>query len=126
MIKRLWAANKADMMTDMLMSYLGVVFAYAGPFFLRKILSELDNEQITRRNRSNAYLYAFLAFVFTLLKVTLLHGLLLCVLNEDCHTESNRPLTIMGRQAPGGPRADGVDGGDLCEGTEEEGLLWCH
>ncbi|KZP20527.1 multidrug resistance-associated ABC transporter [Athelia psychrophila] len=67
-IKRLWAANKADMMTDMLMSYLGVVFAYAGPFFLRKILSELDNEQITQRNRSNAYLYAFLAFVFTLLK----------------------------------------------------------
>ncbi|KZP20510.1 hypothetical protein FIBSPDRAFT_932199 [Athelia psychrophila] len=68
LIKRLWAANKADMMTDMLLTYLGVVFSYAGPFFLRKILSELDNEQITQRDRSNAYLYAFLAFVFTLLK----------------------------------------------------------
>lgn len=84
MIKRLWAANKADMMTDMLLTYLGVVFSYAGPFFLRKILSELDNEQITQRDRSNAYLYAFLAFVFTLLKVLAIWiSSYACISNEN-------------------------------------------
>lgn len=77
MLTRLWAANKADMAADVLLTCLGVLAAYAGPFFLRRILSELDGAQITQRNRSNAYLYAFLAFVCTLLKVRLevQHGL---------------------------------------------------
>ncbi|KAF7979956.1 hypothetical protein HWV62_40400 [Athelia sp. TMB] len=68
-LKRIWAANKYDMILDMVMTCVGVVFSYAGPFYLRKILDQLDHEDITKEERSNAYLYAFLAFVFTLLKL---------------------------------------------------------
>ena len=69
MLKRIWAANKYDLMLDWLFTCVGVVFNYGGPFYLRKILDQLDHEDITRAERSNAYLYAFLAFVFTILKV---------------------------------------------------------
>ncbi|KAF7974527.1 hypothetical protein HWV62_11990 [Athelia sp. TMB] len=68
LLKRIWAANKYDMMLDMSLTCLGVVFSYAGPFYLRKLLDQVDHEDITTEERSNAYLYAFLAFVFRLLK----------------------------------------------------------
>ncbi|KAF7982635.1 hypothetical protein HWV62_27065 [Athelia sp. TMB] len=67
-LERVWAANKFDMMIDLSLTCVGVVFSYAGPFYLRKILSQLDHEDITKEERSSAYLYAFLAFVFALLK----------------------------------------------------------
>ena len=57
------------MMLDMSLTCVGVVFSYAGPFYLRKLLDQVDHEDITKEERSNAYLYAFLAFVSRLLKV---------------------------------------------------------
>lgn len=57
------------MILDMVLTCVGAVLSYAGPFYLRKILDQLDHEDITKEERSTAYLYAFLAFVFTLLKV---------------------------------------------------------
>ncbi|EGN91771.1 hypothetical protein SERLA73DRAFT_157398 [Serpula lacrymans var. lacrymans S7.3] len=57
LLRRLWASNSLDLI---------VVFNYAGPFFLRRILDAIDNP--SPENRSRAYIYAFLAFLCTVMK----------------------------------------------------------
>ncbi|KAF9447375.1 hypothetical protein P691DRAFT_782489 [Macrolepiota fuliginosa MF-IS2] len=59
LLRRLWAANSFDLMT---------IFNYANPFFLKRILDEIDHGNPTRANKSKAYVYAFLAFACTLAK----------------------------------------------------------
>jgi len=64
---KLWTANSGDMIWDFLLTLVSVTFTYAGPFFLQRILSAIDNP--TPENRAKAYIYAFAAFFTTLLKV---------------------------------------------------------
>jgi hypothetical protein len=86
---RLWAANSRDILADFLLTYVSVILTYAAPFFLRsvhplllvivdgnalsfkpsKILSSLEKPNTTREDRSNAYVFAVLTFICTLLKV---------------------------------------------------------
>ncbi|EKM76533.1 hypothetical protein AGABI1DRAFT_122491 [Agaricus bisporus var. burnettii JB137-S8] len=68
LLRRLWAANSLDLILDFLLAVVSVFFNYASPFFLNRILSEIDNKDISRANRSRAYKYAILAFICTVAK----------------------------------------------------------
>lgn len=69
LLRRLWATNSLDLILDFLITYLSVVFNYAGPFFLKRILDSLDATQNpTPEKRAQAFIFAFLAFLSTLCK----------------------------------------------------------
>jgi len=64
---KLWAVNSSDMIWDFVLTLFGVTLAYAGPFFLYRILTTIDGP--APEDRAKAYVYAFAAFLATLLKV---------------------------------------------------------
>lgn len=66
LLRRLWAANSQDLLLDFFLTYVSVIFTYASPFFLKRILDTIGLPDA--ENRSQAYIYAFLAFLCTLLK----------------------------------------------------------
>lgn len=71
LLRWLWAANSQDLILDFVLTYVSVIFNYLGPFFLKRILDSLDirdgeDEQTRARKISQAYIYAFLAFLSTL------------------------------------------------------------
>lgn len=66
LLRWLWAANSLDLILDFSLTFVSVVFNYLGPFFLKRILDSLgrtDNEQERVERISQAYIYAFLAFL---------------------------------------------------------------
>jgi hypothetical protein len=65
---KLWTANSSDMIWDFFLTLISVTLTYAGPFFLQRILSAIDKP--TPDNHAKAYIYAFAAFLTTLLKVS--------------------------------------------------------
>lgn len=70
--RRLFAANSRDLLLDFSLTYLSVIFNYAGPFFLKKILDALDpKKHPTAEERALAFVWAILAFLSTLCKVRL-------------------------------------------------------
>ncbi|KAF8502966.1 ABC transporter type 1, transmembrane domain-containing protein [Gautieria morchelliformis] len=76
LLRRLWAVNAMDMVIDFVLMLVSVIFNYARPFFLKRILDSLDpaNEN-NPEARAQGYIYAFLAF-FSLLcraEVDILH-----------------------------------------------------
>ncbi|KAH9922425.1 multidrug resistance-associated ABC transporter [Fomitopsis serialis] len=69
LLRRLWAANSLDLILDFVLTYVSVVFNYASPFFLKRILDSLDvHQHPTPEKRALAYIYAVLAFLSTLCK----------------------------------------------------------
>ncbi|KAG1837297.1 hypothetical protein F4604DRAFT_1843943 [Suillus subluteus] len=66
LLRHLWAANSQDLLLDFGLTYVSVIFTYASPFFLKRILDAIDDP--TAENRSQAYIYALLAFLCTMLK----------------------------------------------------------
>ncbi|KAI1792466.1 multidrug resistance-associated ABC transporter [Ganoderma leucocontextum] len=70
LFSRLWRANALDLVLDFVLTYLSVVFNYASPFFLKRILDALDvtNGPPDPEKRALAFLYAFLAFVSAMCK----------------------------------------------------------
>ncbi|KAI0945816.1 hypothetical protein AcV7_009953 [Taiwanofungus camphoratus] len=69
LIRRLWAANSLDLILDFILTYVSVIFNYASPFFLKRILDSLDTRETpSPERRALAYIYAFLAFLSTLCK----------------------------------------------------------
>lgn len=71
LLRWLWTANSLDLILDFVLTYVSVIFNYLGPFFLKRILDSLDvredeDEQTRVRKVSQAYIYAFLAFLCTL------------------------------------------------------------
>ncbi|GLB44359.1 putative ABC transporter transmembrane region [Lyophyllum shimeji] len=68
LLGRLWAANSLDLLLDFLLTFVSVIFNYAGPFFLKRILDSIALETPTPESRARAYIYAFLAFVCSLCK----------------------------------------------------------
>ncbi|WVF67988.1 hypothetical protein IAT40_002750 [Kwoniella sp. CBS 6097] len=65
--------NKLDLLLDAGLTMIAVVFNYAGPYFLKKILEGLDIK--SPEAMSQAYIYAILAFLASVFKalVDLLH-----------------------------------------------------
>ncbi|KAF7297249.1 hypothetical protein MIND_00958000 [Mycena indigotica] len=68
LFKRIWAANSLDIIMDFLLTLLSVVFTYAGPFFLKRILDAVDTENETEKDKGKAYIYAMLMFVCSVAK----------------------------------------------------------
>ncbi|KAF9231441.1 hypothetical protein BU15DRAFT_90912 [Melanogaster broomeanus] len=62
----LFAASSLDLVCDFLLTIVTIVFTYASPYFLRRILESIDNP--SPESRSQAYIYAFLAFFCALIK----------------------------------------------------------
>ncbi|KIM25383.1 hypothetical protein M408DRAFT_210000 [Serendipita vermifera MAFF 305830] len=66
LLRRIWTANALDLLMDGLLTLVSVVFNYAGPFFLKRILdaiSEPSPEAIAQ-----AYVYATLTLFCSLVK----------------------------------------------------------
>ena len=61
-------ANSLDLILDFVLTYVSVVFNYAGPFFLKRILDALDGKEPNPEKRAIAFIYAFLAFASSLAK----------------------------------------------------------
>ncbi|KAF9555963.1 multidrug resistance-associated ABC transporter [Agrocybe pediades] len=68
LLRRLWAANSLDLILDFSLTVVSVIFNYAGPFFLKRILDLIDLENPTPESRTRAYIYACLAFLCSILK----------------------------------------------------------
>ncbi|KAL1748165.1 hypothetical protein HDZ31DRAFT_30137 [Schizophyllum fasciatum] len=68
LLQRIFWANSLDLIMDGVGQYFSVVFNYAGPFFLKKILDAVNNADASHEQRSLAYIYALLAFCCTLMK----------------------------------------------------------
>ncbi|PIL29150.1 ATP-binding cassette transporter [Ganoderma sinense ZZ0214-1] len=70
LFSRLWRANALDLVLDFVLTYVSVVFNYASPFFLKRILDALDTDQgpPSPERRALAFLYAFLAFMSAMCK----------------------------------------------------------
>ncbi|KXN90438.1 ATP-dependent bile acid permease [Leucoagaricus sp. SymC.cos] len=49
---------------DFTFTLVSVVFNYAGPFFLKQILDEINHETTSRASRSKAYVYAFFCTLY--------------------------------------------------------------
>ncbi|KAK8850432.1 hypothetical protein IAR55_004350 [Kwoniella newhampshirensis] len=65
-LRRIFLANTLDVALDIALTILGVVFNYAGPFFLKRVLDGLSTR--TPEAMSKAYIYAFLAFLASVSK----------------------------------------------------------
>ncbi|KAI0030294.1 multidrug resistance-associated ABC transporter [Vararia minispora EC-137] len=63
---RILAANSFDILMDFVGSYAAVVFDYARPYFLRRILDAIDHP--SSESRSKAYVFAILMFLSQLAK----------------------------------------------------------
>ena len=84
LIKTIWKANSLDITLDFLLTLVSVICNYSGPFFLKRILdavSQLDKADLStpsnfwstfflnaREVRAQAYVYALLAFLVSILK----------------------------------------------------------
>ncbi|KAA1467006.1 P-loop containing nucleoside triphosphate hydrolase protein [Dentipellis sp. KUC8613] len=64
LLLRLWKANSLDIILDIVLTLVSVVLNYASPFFLKRILDAIDHP--SPQSRSQAYIYAFLAFICTI------------------------------------------------------------
>ncbi|KAJ7057949.1 hypothetical protein C8F01DRAFT_1210797 [Mycena amicta] len=68
LFRRIWAANSFDIIMDFLLTLCSVVFNYAGPFFLKRILDAVDTENETEKDKGQAYIYAILMFICSVAK----------------------------------------------------------
>ncbi|KAJ7208590.1 hypothetical protein GGX14DRAFT_551298 [Mycena pura] len=68
LIQRLWVANSLDIILDVILTIVAVIFNYAGPFFLKRILDSIDKRAPTRRDTGTAYMYAGLMLLCAVAK----------------------------------------------------------
>ncbi|KAF8150500.1 multidrug resistance-associated ABC transporter [Mycena galopus ATCC 62051] len=68
LLMRLWAANSSDMIGDFIFTLTSVMFNYAGPFFLKRILDAVDTTNESENDKGKAYIYAILMFICSVCK----------------------------------------------------------
>ncbi|KAF8144221.1 ABC transporter type 1, transmembrane domain-containing protein, partial [Mycena galopus ATCC 62051] len=69
LLQKLWVANSLDLMFVFRIPLtLSVLFNYAGPLFLKRILDAIDTPTPTRRDKGTAYIYALLMLICAVLK----------------------------------------------------------
>ncbi|KAJ6631472.1 multidrug resistance-associated ABC transporter [Mycena sp. CBHHK59/15] len=68
LLRRLWAANSFDIILDFALTICSVIFNYAGPFFLKRILDAVDTNNESEKDKGIAYIYAILMFVCSVCK----------------------------------------------------------
>ncbi|KAJ7846310.1 multidrug resistance-associated ABC transporter [Mycena leptocephala] len=68
LVQKLWVANSLDIIVDFILTILSVIFNYAGPFFLKRVLDSIDKRNPTRRDKGTAYIYALLMLLCAVMK----------------------------------------------------------
>ncbi|KAJ7695669.1 hypothetical protein B0H17DRAFT_1158809 [Mycena rosella] len=68
LLLRIWEANSLDILLDFFGTLGSVIFAYAGPFFMKRLLDAIDHPDRTARDRGTAYVYAGVMFICSILK----------------------------------------------------------
>ncbi|KAJ7134728.1 hypothetical protein C8R44DRAFT_610315 [Mycena epipterygia] len=68
LLRRIWDANSLDILLDFFGTLGSVIFAYAGPFFLKRLLDAIDHPDRTSRDKGTAYNYAGFMFICSILK----------------------------------------------------------
>ncbi|KNZ78578.1 ATP-dependent bile acid permease [Termitomyces sp. J132] len=68
LFRKLIVTNSLDLFLDLTLTLVSVGFNYTGPFFLKRILDAIDLTTPTPSSRAQAYIYALLAFLCSLLK----------------------------------------------------------
>ncbi|KAG5350464.1 hypothetical protein C0989_010944 [Termitomyces sp. Mn162] len=68
LFRKLIVTNSLDLFLDLTLTLVSVGFNYTGPFFLKRILDAIDLTSPTPSSRAQAYIYALLAFLCSLLK----------------------------------------------------------
>ncbi|KAJ6605651.1 ABC transporter type 1, transmembrane domain-containing protein [Mycena sp. CBHHK59/15] len=68
LLRRLWAANSLDILLDFFGTLGSVIFQYAGPFFLKRLLDSIDRPDRTSKDKGIAYNYAGLMFLCSVVK----------------------------------------------------------
>ena len=122
LLKRIWQANSLDIIMDFVLTLVSVVFTYAGPFFLKRILDALDVSEGSPEKKASAFVYAFLAFASSLCKV---HGKMI-TLGTTIHMVYAGPggrSTPVARSPCLYPYTAGVDDLHLRQGAQEKRLL---
>ncbi|KAI0048026.1 multidrug resistance-associated ABC transporter [Auriscalpium vulgare] len=66
LLRKIWATNSLDLMLDFILTSVSVVFNYSRPYFLKRILDAIADPMPD--NRSQAYIFAVLAFICTVAK----------------------------------------------------------
>lgn len=122
LLKRLWKTNSLDLILDFTLSYVSIVFNYAGPYFLKQILDSLGGDGRNPEKRALAFVYAFLAFASSLCKV-LLGDYRAPGVAHLYLPDRERPPAFMVRPARLHPDPDGAHGVHLRQGPEAQGLL---
>ncbi|KAF7360602.1 hypothetical protein MVEN_00791700 [Mycena venus] len=68
LLVKIWAANSFDIIVDFILTLCSILFNYAEPFFLKRILDSLDTSDDIAKNKGKAYIYAILMFTCSLCK----------------------------------------------------------
>ncbi|KAJ7505211.1 hypothetical protein B0H11DRAFT_1977471 [Mycena galericulata] len=68
LLRRIWEANSLDISLDFFGTLGSVVFAYSGPYFLKRLLDAIDHPDKTNRDKGMAYQFAGLIFICSILK----------------------------------------------------------
>ncbi|KAG6908992.1 hypothetical protein DXG01_002481 [Tephrocybe rancida] len=68
LLRKLFTANSLDLFLDFSLTLVSALFNYIGPFFLKRILDAIDLTTPTPESRTQAYIYAVLAFICSLCK----------------------------------------------------------
>ncbi|KAJ7843057.1 hypothetical protein B0H14DRAFT_2359165 [Mycena olivaceomarginata] len=68
LLRRLILTTSLDMILDFVGTILSILFAYAGPFFLKRILDSINQPNPSPRETGTAYIYATLMFLCAVLK----------------------------------------------------------
>ncbi|KAJ7099479.1 hypothetical protein B0H15DRAFT_1002427 [Mycena belliarum] len=68
LLLKLWMANSFDMIMDFVLTFCSVIFNYAGPFFLKRILDAVDTSKESDKDKGEAYIYAVLMFTCSVCK----------------------------------------------------------
>ena len=71
LLRRLFLAHRLDLFLDFVLTTCSVVFDYASPFFLKRILDGLSDG--SPKAISGAYVFAIYAFLSSCLKVCIPH-----------------------------------------------------
>ncbi|KAJ6542743.1 multidrug resistance-associated ABC transporter [Mycena capillaripes] len=68
LLRRLISTNSLDLILDFVGAILSIVFQYAGPFFLKRLLDSIDQRNTSPRDKGMAYIYAGLMFLCSVIK----------------------------------------------------------
>ncbi|KAJ7459957.1 hypothetical protein FB451DRAFT_1272196 [Mycena latifolia] len=68
LLLRIWQANSLDILLDFFGTLGSVIFAYAGPFFMKRLLDAIDHPDNSAKDKGTAYKYAGLMFICSILK----------------------------------------------------------